>query len=230
MALGALARQRPRPVRPAGWWFDLLLLAGFALLTVLLANGLLLGVDQTISDWCFAHRPDAGYWAARAFNYLGNGGPLTLICLAIALLLGLRGRSIRPVLPVVAAFVLTGVAIEPIKLWTHRAAPTSRLPDAVDLFNSLPPGVSSVSYPSGHMVNTVVWYGILALLLTPWLTPALSRWLRFAPPAVVLVTTIYLNFHWATDSVAGLLLGVFLDRLLTRAPWGDLHHRAKSGD
>jgi membrane-associated phospholipid phosphatase len=206
-------------VWPAGWWFDLLLLAGFAALTALLAAGALLDLDKTISDWCVDHRTSGAYWLARMFNFLGNGGPLTVICLVIAVGLAVRGRTARPVLPVVAAFLLTGFAILPIKLWTDRAAPNSTLPDAVDLFNTLPPGEFGLSYPSGHMVNTVVWYGVLALLLAPWLAPAVRRWLRFAPPAIVFVTTVYLNFHWVTDSIAGLLLGVVLDRLLARAPW-----------
>lgn len=225
-AVTALSRLRPRPVRPAGWWFDLLLLAGFALLTGLLATGGLLGVDQAVSDWCSGHRPGAADWVARKLNYLGNGGPLTLICLAIAIPLAVRGRTVRPVLPVVAAFLVTGIVIMPIKLWTDRPAPSSMLPDAAELFHdTLPPGITGESYPSGHLVNVVVWYGVLAMLLSPWLAPALRRWLRWTPPVVVFATTIYLNFHWATDAVAGLLLGVFLDRLLTRTPWGDLHSR-----
>jgi membrane-associated phospholipid phosphatase len=206
-------------VRPAGWWFDLLLLAGFAVLTALLGAGVLLDLDEAVSDWSVDHRVTWAYWLARAFNFLGNGGPLTLLCLLIAGWLAVRGRTVRPVLPVVAAFLLTGIAILPIKLWTDRAAPNSTLPDAVDLFNTLPPDEYSRSYPSGHMVNAVVWYGVLALLLAPWLAAGLRRWLRFAPPAIVFVTTVYLNFHWLTDSVAGLLLGVVLDRLLARTPW-----------
>lgn len=210
-----------RPVRPAGWWFDGLLLAGFAVLTALLAAGTLLDLDSAVSDWCFDHETDVGHGLARAFNFLGNGGPLTGICLVTGAILAVRARSVWPVLPVVAAFLLTGFAILPIKLWTDRAAPKSTLPDKVELFNQLPPGEYSLSYPSGHMVNTVVWYGVLVLLLSPWLPAAARRLLRIAPPAIVFVTTVYLNFHWLTDSIAGLLLGVFLDRLLARVPWGN---------
>jgi membrane-associated phospholipid phosphatase len=219
---------RLRPVRPAGWWLDLLLLAAFVLLTALLAAGVLLRMDNAVSDWCVDHRTTVAYWLARAGNFLGNGGPLTVICLVVAIWLGVRGRTVRPVLPVVAAFLLTGIAILPIKLWTNRAAPNSTLPNAVDLFNTLPPGEYGRSYPSGHLVNTVVWYGVLAMLLAPWLAPTLRRWLRFTPPVIVFVTTVYLNFHWLTDSIAGLLLGVLLERLIMRAPWGDLHRRPPS--
>lgn len=217
-----LRRLRPRPVRPGGWWFDALLLAGFAGLTALLAAGALLGLDKDISRWCSRHQTDPTYWAARVFNFLGNGGPLTLLCLLAAVLVVVRRRALWPLLPVVAAFLATGFAILPLKLWTDRAAPRAPVPDAVELFNTLPPGVYSMSYPSGHLVNTVVWYGVIVLLLSPWLAPAVRRWLRVAPPAIVFVTTVYLNFHWLTDSVAGLLLGVLLDRLLARVPWSDL--------
>jgi membrane-associated phospholipid phosphatase len=212
--------RRPSRVRPAGWWFDALLIVGFAVLTAMLAAGWLLDADQAVADWVFDHQTDLAYWAARGLNFLGSGSPLTLLCLGIAILLVVRRREVWPIAVVVGAFLATGFAIMPLKLWTDRAAPRSTLPDAVEIFNNLPPGEYSISYPSGHMVNTIVWYGVLALLLTEWLglgrTP--RRWLRVAPPVIVFCTTIYLNFHWVTDSVAGLLLGLLLDRLLYRIP------------
>jgi membrane-associated phospholipid phosphatase len=209
----------PGRVRPAGWWFDGLLLAATAALTGALAAGWLDGVDSAVHQWCAAHRPQWAYWTARAFNLLGNGGPLAGLCGLVALVLAVRRRSIRPLLPVVFAFALTVVAITPLKMWTDRAAPSSDLPDRVEIFNALPPGEYDWSYPSGHLVNTIVWYGVLALLLAPWLGRAARRWLRIAPPAIVFVTTIYLDFHWLTDSMAGVFLGVFLDRLIARVPW-----------
>jgi membrane-associated phospholipid phosphatase len=45
---------------------------------------------------------------------------------------------------------------------------------------------------------------------------------RVLPPVVVFCVTTYLGFHWITDSIAGLLLGLVLDRLLVRVPWADL--------
>ena len=83
-------------------------------------------------------------------------------------------------------------------------------------------GLGGQSYPSGHLVNALVWYGILALLLSPWLTPLLWRLVRIVPPVVLTLTTVYLGYHWLTDTVAGILLGVFLDRLLRRIPWDEI--------
>ncbi|GAB3796945.1 hypothetical protein GCM10027605_05830 [Micromonospora zhanjiangensis] len=56
---------RPRPVRPAGWWYDLLLIALLAALTYALSRGQLLGLDRTVSGWAEGHRPTWAYWAAR---------------------------------------------------------------------------------------------------------------------------------------------------------------------
>jgi membrane-associated phospholipid phosphatase len=214
----------PGRVRPAGWWFDAALLAATAALTGALAAGWLDGLDMAVHEWCMAHRPQWAYWAARGFNLLGNGGPLASLCGVVALVLAVRRRSVRPVLLVAFAFVLTVVAITPLKVWTDRAAPSSDLPDRVQIFNALPPGEYDWSYPSGHLVNTIVWYGVLALLLAPWLSATALRWLRVAPPAIVFCTTVYLDFHWLTDSVAGVFLGVVLDRLIARvsgrlSPW-----------
>jgi membrane-associated phospholipid phosphatase len=224
---GTTVTQRQRPdraadaqrIRPAGWWFDVLLVAAFAAITAALAAGWLYGVDTAVYQWCHAHRPDAAYWTARALNFLGNGGPLAAICAVLALVLAIRRRSIRPILPVAFAFVLTVVAITPLKMWTDRAAPSSNRSDRVEIFNQLPPGEYTWSYPSGHLVNTIVWYGVLALLLAPWLSRAARLWLRVAPPAIVFCTTVYLDFHWLTDSISGVLLGVLLYRLIARIPW-----------
>jgi membrane-associated phospholipid phosphatase len=216
-------------VRPGGWWFDAVLIGGFVAVTAALASGLLLDLDLAVRDWVGGHRPPAIYWTARLLNYLGQGGwLLTPVALALAVAVGLRARSVRPLLVVGAAFALTYLTIGPLKIWADRAAPRSTLPpeESVQIFNDLPPGEYDLSYPSGHVANAIVWYGVIALLLAALaagrLAPALVRLVRLAPPAIVLATTTYLNFHWLTDGLAALLLGLFLDRLLARVPWDDL--------
>ncbi|SBT48698.1 phosphatase PAP2 family protein [Micromonospora auratinigra] len=230
-------REKPllRPVRPAGWWFDGLLLAALAGLTVALATGHLYGLDLDVSGWAFAHDPAPLYWTARLFNLLGQGGALLMpLSGALALAVAWRRHSIRPLLLVAGTLVLTYCTIGPFKVWTDRAAPTAtvRSPflspeQAVRIFNEdLPARAYDMSYPSGHVANAIVWYGVIALLLaalTAGRLPAgVYRLIRVAPPVILLVTTTYLNFHWITDGVGGLLLGLLLDRVLHRVPWDDL--------
>jgi membrane-associated phospholipid phosphatase len=206
-----------RRVRPDTWWFDLALLAGFALLTVALAaKSPLLGLDLAVRDFVDAHRPTPLYWIARVLNYLGQGGlVLTPLAAIVALVLAVRRRSARPFLPVAAAFALTYCTIGPLKLVTDRAAASSRIEHAEWLFHD--PG--GMSYPSGHVVNAIVWYGVLALLLRDVLSDRSRKILRYGAPAIVLATTTYLSYHWVTDGIAAILLGLVLDRQLRRVDW-----------
>jgi membrane-associated phospholipid phosphatase len=196
------------------WWPELVLLAAFGGLTAVLWTGHWLGVDVTVAHWCDTHRPAVADRLARMGNYLGQGGYLTLLCLAIALVLAGLRRSVRPVLPVIVAFALTFGTLQPLKSLTARPAPHALRAHAEHF------GTGGQSYPSGHLVNAIVWYGILALLLAPWLPDAARLALRIVPPAVLSVTTVYLGFHWISDTIAGLLLGLLLWRLLDRIPWG----------
>ncbi len=206
-----------RPVRPTGWWFDGLCLAAFVALTAVLAAGGLLRLDLAVRDWADAHRPG---WAdilfGQVLNRLGNGTPLALICLGVALLRIWRRRdTVRLVLPVLGGLLVTGLTLGPLKLWTERGAPHH---GPVSLFSA----PDQQSYPSGHMVNTLVWYAVLALLLWPWLAAPWRRVLRTAPVVIVGFTTVYTGFHWLSDTVAGVLLGLPLARLIVRIPWEDL--------
>jgi membrane-associated phospholipid phosphatase len=145
----------------------------------------------------------------------------------LAALVARRRRSIRPLLVFAAVFLLTYVTIGPLKIWLDRAAPAFEGPDRLVLFNPYASGPEAMSYPSGHVANALAWYGVIAVLLNALLRsmdrsplpPRAYMALRVLPPAIVFCTTTWLAFHWITDSVAGLLLGLILTRLLARIPW-----------
>jgi membrane-associated phospholipid phosphatase len=54
------------------------------------------------------------------------------------------------------------------------------------------------------------------------LSPRAYLALRVLPPVIVFTTTTYLAFHWITDSIAGLFLGLILAHLMARVPWDSL--------
>src|SRR3954453_3902093 len=137
------------PVRPRGWWFDLALLAGFVALTVALARGHLLSLDERVAEWSADHRPTAFYVLLRVLNYLGQGGQVLMpVAVILAALVAWRRRSIRPVLAFAGVFVLTYVTIGPLKVWLDRAAPAFEGPDRLVLFNPYASGIEAMSYPS----------------------------------------------------------------------------------
>ncbi|HEY3504339.1 MAG TPA: phosphatase PAP2 family protein [Actinocatenispora sp.] len=186
----------------------------FAALTVALAwSGPLTDADVWLRDVSDAHRPAGAYWLARLVNLLGNGGWVMTVTLLLAVVLAWRRRTVRPVFPAGAAAVLTAGLIVPLKRFTDRPAPHYFGP--AEAFSV--PGRES--YPSGHLMNTVVWFGVLALLLAPYAAPAVRRALRVLPSVLVFASTIYLGFHWFTDDVAGLALGILCYRVICRVPW-----------
>lgn len=84
------------------------------------------------------------------------------------------------------------------------------------------------SFPSGHVVRTVVAYGLIAFVvrrLAPW---RVAR--QLAIPIAVLVIVVmafdrlYLNDHWESDIIGGLLLGAIA--LLSATVWLDRPRRA----
>ncbi|GAA1420212.1 hypothetical protein GCM10009662_76070 [Catellatospora coxensis] len=203
------------------WWWDVVLVAVLALITLLAARGATEGLDLGVRDWVQSQQPGWAHTVARALNYLGQGWlVMWIITGSLTVTLLVRTRDWRVLLPGVTGFLLTYLTIGPLKLWTHRDAPSSSLPNAVELFNPLAVAYSN-SYPSGHVVNAIVWWGIIVILASRlWrLPPTLVRWMRVAPPVIVLCTTTYLSHHWVTDGLAALALGLLLDRIIHRIDW-----------
>jgi membrane-associated phospholipid phosphatase len=128
-----------------------------------------------------------------------------------------RIRSWWPLLPVVAAYALTYLTFGVLKLWLDRAAPHAPIPHPERLFSG------GLSYPGGHMSNTIVWYGVIVLLLSALLPDGLPpRWrlvLRVVPAVTVGLATVYLGYHWVTDNVAAIPLALVIDRIIRRIPW-----------
>jgi membrane-associated phospholipid phosphatase len=199
--------------KPTGWWLDGLLVAAFAALTAgLVWWSPLLDWDIAVRDWCDTHRPPAVYAAVLVMDHLGQGGPLMTVTLLVAFWLAWRWRSVRPILPAGLAPIIATVAIVTLKRWTSRGAPHQ---GSVRMFSGSP----EVGYPSGHVNNALIYYGVLALLLAPFLSIAVRRVLQWLPGPLVFIGTTYLGYHWLTDSIGGYLLGLFLIRLLLRIPW-----------
>lgn len=213
---------------------DLLLVVayvgGFVAVTAALAvGGPLIELDLAVRQWSEQHRPPAADFVARQFNLLGQGSPLLFLSWAAAEWLMLRTRSLRPLLYVSVAAVLVVPVVLGVKWFTERGAPSSPLPpeQVVPLLGPLPAGEYGAGYPSGHVVNAIIWYGVLLTLITTLLrtygraepTRAVRVVVRVAPVAVVFCTTTYLSFHWFTDGLAALALGLAIDRVLALGRW-----------
>ncbi|MEV0273089.1 phosphatase PAP2 family protein [Hamadaea sp. NPDC050747] len=207
------------------WWWDGLLLAALALTTWLAATGVTDDLDLAIRAWCMDHDPTWARGVGIVLNHFGQGWVLTdVLTGGLTLIALVRTRKWQVVLPGVAAYLLAGFGAGPLKIWSERDAPSSTLypPEiAVQFFNDL--ADYARSYPSGHIVNTFVWWPailtLLAIVLGRPVPTGVRRFLLIAPPIIVFVTTIFVSYHWLTDDIAAVFLGLFLARLYARIPW-----------
>ena len=173
----------------------------------LLTGGVLEPVDQRISDVVsgWGLRDSAAYPAVWAVTQVGAGhdprGP------------GRPGR-----LPGVAAADLGAAAARPsggrgphrrvyaIKHGTGRTAPG--FPGAYFFHDD------GASFPSGHVANAVIMWGVARWLVVDYRLPAgvqrASWWLSVFGPVATGVAMVSLDFHWATDAVAGAAVGIVL--------------------
>jgi membrane-associated phospholipid phosphatase len=129
---------------------------------------------------------------------LGQRGPATVTFLPFFLWSAWRQRSTRPIVMLLTALVVLNLSVGVVKYATGRMGPFHHA-GVHDIF------AGGDIYPSGHVSNAVVLYGLVA-----WLVP------RFRKTAVTLAVvisvtvglgTIYLRTHWFSDVVGGWLAG-----------------------
>ncbi|HEX2143910.1 MAG TPA: phosphatase PAP2 family protein [Glycomyces sp.] len=210
--------------RPRSWIPEIAMAVAFVLLTVpLVWPSPLVELDVWIRDLSDANRSELAENIATITNMFGQGGLLGAIALGLAALLSLKGRDVRPLIAFLTAYGMAGcvLVLKDIlpRVYPHWPRPNpGPYADAAQavLFTSLEP---AGAYPSGHVLNTIVWYGFIIFLVGKHLTGWQRGLLRYAPPVIVTFSTTYLGFHWFTDTPAGLFIGVVILRLVQRVPW-----------
>ncbi|WP_084417983.1 phosphatase PAP2 family protein [Henriciella litoralis] len=177
----------------------LLAAAVFAGLAVVVLNDeMISAVDLALSDGVQALRSPASDWIVVLVTLFGDATALTLIAITIVFTLLLR-RAWWAAGMSALAFVTTPLIVKAIKVFVGRERPMA------DLYS----GVESFSFPSGHMTNSTVIYGALAILAAHALTGA---WKRLVIGGLILlivligISRVYLGAHWPTDVIGAVLL------------------------
>lgn len=175
------------------------LLVAYVLLTLaVIFPSPVLTLDTTLMHLHLRYHHPA--WKPWIYYYVmfGQRGPATLLFLPCFLWTAWRRRSTTPLVQLGAALVLLNLSVGVVKLATGRLSPL-RTHNAHDIF------VGGNIYPSGHVSNTVVLYGLLA-----WLAVGHRR-LGIGAAVFLSVTvgagTIYLDTHWLSDVVGGWIAG-----------------------
>jgi undecaprenyl-diphosphatase len=203
----ALSLQVARAVVALG-----LLGIAFAAYTQAVGGGLLAPLDLEVARalaaaWLPALRP-----VAQVVAVAGGLELTSLLGAGLAVLLWRRGFRVEAA--ALLAFPLASL-LEALYRWAlrHPAPIAFEHPDGPSLVTMLHGGTLTLngSYPSGHMIRTVLLYGLWAFVVRRLASPGWARTL-VAPAAAILVglmalDRVYLGVHWQSDVVGGLLLG-----------------------
>jgi membrane-associated phospholipid phosphatase len=150
--------------------------------------------------------PEWFYWF-HTYVMLGQRGPATLVALPWFVWRAWKSRSSRPLVMLGTALLALNLSVGVVKVATGRLGPR-----ATDQVHAVFRGGDI--FPSGHVSNSVVLYGVIAMLAVG------MRKSVIAAAGILSVTiglsTIYLDTHWATDVLGGWLAGGLV---LIVLPW-----------
>jgi len=156
------------------------------------------------------HHPDWRWWV-KILEAFGQRWIVTDVLEVVFVWAVFRARSIRPMAQFVTALILLNASVGAVKSVIGRVGPAHQ--SNVHKFM-----LGSDIYPSGHVSNTLVMFGVLAMAL-----PRFRRWvvaLTVGASLGMWFATDYLDTHWFSDVIGGWLAGgLVLLVLPTVSPW-----------
>ena len=158
--------------------------------------------DQTLLDWLRAHAGSSGLSIARAISALGSAYVMIGLALSVGSLLAIRRHGLL-LEGWITAFLGGAVLNTALKSAIHRPRPA----------HSAILSYQSWSFPSGHAMESLIGYGMLAYLLIVMIpgTPARRLGIVLCTSLLVLAigwSRLYLGVHYFSDVVAGYAAGV----------------------
>jgi undecaprenyl-diphosphatase len=219
MSAVAVERRPPWMIRTRSIHF-VILVAAFAIFTVIVASGATAGGDDA---------------AARYFKEVQGGNPVldtfmivvtsfgdvsTLFIFGIIITIIRRTRKVGMIFLI--AIVTVAVSIIYIKPAIGREGlpysfmPPTELPENFSLENdSLAPFAAAFSYPSGHASRATAFAFIVGFAL--YRKSKIAGYAIWVFPVIIGITRLYVMQHYPTDVIGGFLYGSIIGVLLSNA-------------
>jgi membrane-associated phospholipid phosphatase len=203
------------------------LAVAFVALTIAVTAGTFASLDQQVAEAMHSIWQEPLHVVFQGIAELGGLELTTILTIALMIYL-LRGGFRSDALVVLAFAAAQGLELlykynlyhpAPPRVLSHADGPSlSSLIGGAGLGNS---------FPSGHMMRAVIVYGLIAFVVRRLSHSSLARALAIPLAIAVIVAVafdrLYLDVHWESDVIGGLLLGaiallagtVWLDRPIT---------------
>jgi len=189
--------------RPARW-LVLAGLAGFVALLVLVVVGTVDSLDHHVEHVVDRHQVHAALTAARVITDVLAPPVDAAVLVAGAAALSWRAHSPKPVITALVVLAAVTAVVLSVKHGVARPLPHS------------PSWAGGQGFPSGHTAATLAFLGTLAELAVVR-RPTATRALRTAVGSLTLLVTaslVYAGYHWLTDTLASIALGLAVLGLL----------------
>ena len=194
--------------RPPWWLIIGALLVGGLVTVDLLNRGRLermdLRVSEIVSDWGL--RDSAAYPLVWLLTQVGGRVTILVVLAGLVGYLAWRRGTWVPALRLVLAVAVLTAGIYAMKYGTGRTAPA--FPGSYFFHDD------GASFPSGHVANAVVMWGVARWQAVRYgLSATVQRvlwWLSIAGPLVTGAAMVSLDYHWVTDAVVGAAAGIVL--------------------
>ncbi len=161
-------------------------------------------VSEVVGGWGLAD--SAVYPLVWLVTQLGGRVTILVVLAGLVGYLAWRRRTVLPAVRVLVALALLTGVVYALKYGTGRTAPG--YPGSYFFHGD------GASYPSGHVANAVLMWGVARWQAVEYGLPArvqwLFWWLAVVGPVLTGLSMISLDFHWVTDAVAGAAVGIVL--------------------
>jgi membrane protein DedA with SNARE-associated domain/membrane-associated phospholipid phosphatase len=159
-------------------------------------------IDQSTYRFFVEHRTDGLTTSMKIVTAFGSVWILGVVAVGAGLAWLMRGRTVRPLVLLVGAWIGSSILTDIVKALVERPRP----PAATRLVE-----VARSSFPSGHVSESTAVYAMLAVLVCGVVASWRSRVAVWTATVVVLmligVSRLYLGVHWLTDVIGGYALG-----------------------
>jgi membrane-associated phospholipid phosphatase len=163
-----------------------------------------LRISEVVKGWGLAD--STAYPLVWLVTQLGGRVTILVVLAGLVGYLGWRFRTVLPALRVLTAVVLLTGVVYAVKYGTGRTAPG--YPGSY-FFHA-----DGASFPSGHVANAVLMWGVARWQAVEYGLPAgvqrIFWWLAVVGPLLTGLSMISLDFHWVTDAVVGAAVGILL--------------------
>ncbi len=202
----------------------------FIALTIAITTGAFTTLDEQVAHAMHAAWQPSLHGIFQGIAVLGGIEFTTILTVGLGLYLWRQGFGTD------ALAVLAFFAAEAFELFyrynLHHPGPPHSISqaDGPSLSMLFSRSLGGNSFPSGHMMRTVIVFGLLAFVVRRLSTSQRLR-AAAAPVAIVIIVLmafdrLYLDVHWESDVVGGLLLGAIA--LLAATVWLDRPRTAQN--